>query len=90
MWGDPATEYRSYCDHIEALIKTYAKREIRTLLNVGCGGGKNVCNLKRTFDVTGLDISPAMLEMSRALNPECAFLQGDINIKKATARARPS
>ena len=78
MWGDPAGEYRVYCDHVASLIKKHAKREVRTVLNVGCGGGKNVSRLKRRFDVTGLDISPAMLELARQLNPECAFVEADM------------
>ena len=78
MWGDPATEYRSYCNHIASLLRKHSGREIRSLLNVGCGGGKNVFNLKREFNVTGLDLSPAMVEIARKLNPECAFVQGDM------------
>lgn len=78
MWGDPSTEYRSYCDHVGSLFKKYAKREILSLLNLGCGGGKNVSNLKREFDVTGLDISPAMIELAKESNPECVFVQADM------------
>lgn len=78
MWGDPATEYRSYCDHVGRLFKKYARREVVWVLNVGCGGGKNVFNLKREFEVTGLDISPAMLALARELNPACTFVEGDM------------
>jgi SAM-dependent methyltransferase len=78
MWGDPSTEYRSYCDHVGSLFKKYSKREILSFLNLGCGGGKNVSNLKREFDVTGLDISPAMIELAKQSNPECAFVQADM------------
>jgi SAM-dependent methyltransferase len=77
LWGDP-TEYAQYCDHVTHLIRQYARRDARSLLNVGCGGGKNAFNLKRNFQVTGLDISPAMLDLARQLNPECRFLQGDM------------
>jgi SAM-dependent methyltransferase len=45
---------------------------------MGCGGGKNVFTLKNTFKVTGVDISPAMLDLAKKLNPECTFIQGDI------------
>jgi SAM-dependent methyltransferase len=48
------------------------------LLNLGCGGGKNVFSLKRDFQVTGLDLSPAMLDLARRLNPECKFVRGDM------------
>ncbi len=77
MWGD-ASEYAPYCAHVAKLVQQYARREVHSLLNVGCGGGKNAFNLKGQFAVTGLDISPAMLDLARRLNPECHFVQADM------------
>lgn len=78
MWGDAATEYADYCRHVTGLIRQHAKRPADTLLDIGCGGGKNVLNLKREFHVTGVDLSSAMLAQAKRLNPECAFIQGDM------------
>jgi SAM-dependent methyltransferase len=78
MWGDATTEYAHYCQHVTGLIRQYAKRPAVTLLDIGCGGGKNVFNLKRLFTVTGVDLSPAMLAQAKELNPECTFIQGDM------------
>ena len=78
MWGDAATEYAHYCQHVSSLIRKYAKRPAATLLDIGCGGGKNVLNLKREFQVTGLDLSPAMLAQAKELNPSCTFVEGDM------------
>lgn len=78
LWGDPDGEYAEWCAHVVAMIEKHAKREVRSLLNLGCGGGKNVYNLKRRYEVTGLDLSPAMLANARKLNPECEFVQGDM------------
>lgn len=78
MWGDAATEYVHYCRHVTGLIRQYAKLPAATLLDIGCGGGKNVLNLKREFNVTGLDLSSAMLAQAKELNPECTFVQGDM------------
>jgi len=78
MWGDAATEYAHYCQHVTCLIRQHAKRPAATLLDIGCGGGKNVLNLKREFQVTGLDLSPAMLAQSKELNPDCTFVEGDM------------
>jgi len=78
MWGDAATEYAHYCQHVSDLIRQYATRQATTLLDVGCGGGKNVLNLKREFKVTGLDLSSAMLAQAKELNPGCTFIQGDM------------
>jgi len=77
MWGD-ASEYALYCAHVTQLIRQYTRREVHALLNMGCGGGKNAFNLKQHFVVTGLDISPAMLDLARRLNPECSFVQADM------------
>ncbi len=80
MWGDAATEYAHYCQHVTGLIRQYAQRPVATLLDIGCGGGKNAMNLNREFNVTGLDLSPAMLVQAKELNPDCTFVQGDMRI----------
>ena len=78
MWGDVTGEYADFCEHTLKLIKKYSKRDIHTLLNMGCGGGKNAFNLKKYAEVTGIDISPAMLDQAKKLNPDCTFLQEDM------------
>ena len=77
IWGG-AEEYADYCSHVTRLIREHAQIPVRSLLNIGCGGGKNVLNLKHDYEVTGLDLSPRMLALARELNPECEFLQGDM------------
>jgi SAM-dependent methyltransferase len=77
LWGD-ADEYAHYCRHVAGLIERHAARPAGTLLDIGCGGGKNVFNLKGTYSVTGVDLSPAMLAQARALNPESTFVHGDM------------
>ena len=78
MWGDATTEYAHYCQHVTGLIRQHAKLPASTLLDIGCGGGKNVLNLKRYFKVTGVDLSVAMLAQAKELNPECTFVHGDM------------
>ncbi|HUP22665.1 MAG TPA: class I SAM-dependent methyltransferase [Thermoanaerobaculia bacterium] len=50
----------------------------RTLLEIGSGGGNNASHMKRRFELTLVELSQGMLEVSRALNPECEHLQGDM------------
>jgi SAM-dependent methyltransferase len=50
----------------------------QTLLELGSGGGNNASNLKARFDMVLVDPAPGMLEVSRALNPECEHVQGDM------------
>ena len=50
-----------------------------TLLELGCGGGNNALHLKAHFgQLVLVDLSSGMLEMSRAINPECEHLVGDM------------
>lgn len=78
LWGDATVEYARYCAHVKYLIRHYALRPSETLLNIGCGGGKNLLNLREEFLVTGLDLSPAMVAQARALNPGCEIVEGDM------------
>jgi SAM-dependent methyltransferase len=50
----------------------------RTLLELGSGGGNNASHLKLHFGMTLVDLSPGMLAISRALNPECEHIEGDM------------
>jgi SAM-dependent methyltransferase len=52
--------------------------EARTLLELGSGGGHNAFHLKARYQLTLTDLSEAMLEVSRAINPECAHVAGDM------------
>lgn len=49
-----------------------------TVLELGSGGGNNASHLKRHFEMTLVDASEAMLEMSRGINPESRHLIGDM------------
>lgn len=50
----------------------------KRVLELGSGGGNNASHLKRRFDLTLVDLSPQMLQVSRILNPECSHLEGDM------------
>ncbi len=49
-----------------------------TLLDLGSGGGCLASHLKRNAACTLVDLSPAMLAVSAALNPNCEHLPGDM------------
>jgi trans-aconitate methyltransferase len=59
-------------------LLTSGPREVREVLELGSGGGNNAFHLKRRFSMTLVDLSPNMLAVSRALNPECDHHQGDM------------
>jgi len=77
LWGS-VEEYREESEISVDLIKQHAQIEVSSLLDITCGGGKNIFNFKRHFDAHGLDISKAMLDNARKLNPDCTFYQADM------------
>jgi SAM-dependent methyltransferase len=53
-------------------------RPIRSVLELGSGGGNNASHLAKHFSMTLVDSSPGMLAVSRALNPGCEHVEGDM------------
>jgi SAM-dependent methyltransferase len=49
-----------------------------SVLELGAGGGNNASHLKQDFRLTLTDVAPAMLAVSRSLNPECEHVVGDM------------
>lgn len=74
----PVEDYVEEAAFYRRLFETHAERPVRTLLDLGCGAGHNAFHLKAAFAATLVDLSPAMLALSRRLNPECEHLEGDM------------
>ncbi len=75
----PPGDYAEEAGIYRRIIDRYRDEGLpRTLLELGCGGGHNASHLKEHFQLTLTDISPAMLSLSRKLNPECEHLPGDM------------
>lgn len=60
------------------VIKELAERPVTDVLELGSGGGNNASHMKAHFDLTLVDLSAGMLEVSEALNPECEHVHGDM------------
>src|SRR5690242_17703724 len=52
----------------------------RMVLELGSGGGNNASFMKGAYEMTLVDISPGMLAVSRAINPECQHIEGDMRM----------
>ncbi|MBN1823747.1 MAG: class I SAM-dependent methyltransferase [Endomicrobiales bacterium] len=74
----PPEEYTEEIRFFANAIKKHSRRPVKTLLHLGCGGGHNDFTFKKYFKVTGVDISPRMLQLARRLNPGCRYVRGDI------------
>ena len=74
----PQEDYIEETELFSRVIKKNAEINARTLLHLGCGGGRNDCTFKKHFDVTGVDISKEMLRLAKELNPELSYIHGDM------------
>lgn len=63
--------------YIRTLLDSSAE-PVRTVLELGSGGGNNASFMKEHFDLTLVDAAPRMLEVSKRLNPGCEHLEGDM------------
>lgn len=73
----PPAEYAADAAAIAAVFES-ASTPIRTVLDLGSGGGHVALHLKDNLRLTLVDLSEQMLEVSRRLNPECVHVQGDM------------
>lgn len=75
----PPEEYLDEAAFFRQVLADRGLPPAPTLLELGCGGGSNAVHLKADFArVTLTDLSPRMLAVSRALNPDCEHLVGDM------------
>ncbi|HYP90878.1 MAG TPA: class I SAM-dependent methyltransferase [Polyangiaceae bacterium] len=72
--GDHADEATWYGDTLERATSLRPE----TLLELGSGAGNNALYLRSRFRCTLSDVSPKMLELSRAQNPECEHIEADM------------
>jgi SAM-dependent methyltransferase len=70
--------YAPWCAEALRLLRTHVDGDVGSLLNLGCGGGKNISNLRREVEVVGVDLSPDMAALARTENPGCRIEVGDM------------
>lgn len=71
-------DYAEEAAFYHRLILAGSARPPETMLELGCGGGNNASHLKNHFQLTLADLSQGMLAVSRAINPQCEHIQGDM------------
>ena len=74
QWKD----YRAECEKLHRLIIKYKRSPGKSLLDVACGTGEHLKYLRRYYEVTGMDLSPAMLKLARRKLPGVALARGDM------------
>jgi SAM-dependent methyltransferase len=71
-------DYAEEAEFARKTIVEAAAAAPATVLELGSGGGNNASHLKAHFKMTLSDASPQMIELSRALNPDCEHIPGDM------------
>lgn len=74
----PPADYVEEAGAYQRILLEACDPPTQTLLELGSGGGNNASHLKARFSMVLVDRSPGMLRVSRALNPECEHVEGDI------------
>jgi SAM-dependent methyltransferase len=80
-WWPLLSPPEDYVDEIAYFLEALKGADVPlqgTLLDLGSGGGSNAFHLKEHFALTLVDLSPNMLDVSRAINPEAEHIVGDM------------
>ncbi|HVF39994.1 MAG TPA: class I SAM-dependent methyltransferase [Gemmatimonadaceae bacterium] len=73
-----AAEYAEESAFYVEQLQRATTRPLRHVLELGSGGGNNASHMKAHFNMTLVDPAPGMLAASKALNPDCEHVQGDM------------
>ena len=71
-------DYQEEAEAYSDILCAASVRPPETVLELGSGGGNNASHMKARFRLTLADRSPAMLAVSRAINPQCEHIEGDM------------
>jgi SAM-dependent methyltransferase len=74
----PPVHYVEEAQDLLRRLKAFHQGSATTMLELGSGGGSLAYHLKRDFALTLTDLSPGMLGVNRAVNPECEHYLGDM------------
>ena len=74
----PPAEYAEEAAVYARELAAASQRPLRTVLELGSGGGNNASHMKAHFDMVLVDPSPGMQRHSRAINRECEHILGDM------------
>lgn len=75
--GTGIKDYHAETAELDRLIKE-SSPDARTLLDVACGTGAHLAELRQWYEVEGADLSPAMLEVARERLPGVPLHQADM------------
>jgi SAM-dependent methyltransferase len=71
-------DYAEEAEFYRKCLVDASRHPVKTVLELGSGGGNNASHMRAHFELTLVDLSPGMLRVSRSLNPECEHIHGDM------------
>ncbi len=77
-WWQLITPTEDYADEAAFFAGLFRAENVRTVLELGCGGGNVAWFLKKGFALTLTDLSGEMLAESEKQNPELEHIEGDM------------
>ena len=80
-WYDLIYSFKDYAgevDRLRGMLEARARRPLRHVLDVACGTGEHLRFLREFYEVEGLDLNEAMLEVARSKLPGVPLHHGDM------------
>jgi SAM-dependent methyltransferase len=74
----PPDHHEEEAEWLLGVLDTELGRRPASLLELGSGGGNTASHLGNDLALTLVDVAPAMLAVSRALNPRATHVEGDM------------
>lgn len=74
----PPEDYAEEAGHWLEVLRANLGPGRHRILDLGVGGGHNLSHLTSDFEATAVDLSPRMIENSKALNPGVEHYVGDM------------
>jgi SAM-dependent methyltransferase len=74
----PPADYEEEAAFFGRTLADACEQPIRTVLELGSGGGNNAWHLKQRFTMVLVEPSAGMRAVSLALNPDCEHIDGDM------------
>src|SRR5262245_10206508 len=79
-------DYEEEASFYQRAMLDVCEGRAETILELGSGGGNNASHLKARFRMVLVDRSSGMLQVSRALNPDCEHVEGDMRTVRLDRR----
>lgn len=71
-------DYAQEAARIHQLVQEFSQRPCETLLDIATGTGAHLVHLQPYYQLEGLDIAPAMLEVARQRMPDVTFHEANM------------